>query len=328
MATIIEVAKHAGVSIASVSRVVNSSRSVSKDVTDRVTQACKELNYIPNTLAKSMRTRKSNYIGIIISDIADSFFTELYTTIQMKAKKEGYKTILINGPFLDLEDTIQNLYHWNIEGVIICFANPDRKWKSVLQRYEKNIPFVIMETVVSYENYSKVYVNVEEGMYAAVKYLIDKGHRRIAYFRGDMNLPDGRYDGYLRALKEAGIVLDKKIVIECEYDIAGGKSAVSKILLLRQRPTAIVTINDTIAFGAVKYMLENGIKIPEEISIIGFDDNPMAQITHPELSTVRIPIRTLADSAYTILMKNIKSANNRIYYDKIETELMLRETTT
>jgi DNA-binding LacI/PurR family transcriptional regulator len=327
MVDIKEVAKLASVSIASVSRVVNNSRSVSEEVRNKVNDALKELNYVPNTLAKSMRTQKSNYIGVIVSDIKDPFFAELYTIIENKVKESGYKTILINGPFDDVESTVQSLFHWNIEGVIICFSHIKGQWSDILRQYKKRIPFVIMETIEGKGDYNRVFIDVEEGMYRAVKYLINHGHKRIAYFRGNASLPDGRYKGYLRALEESEIDFDQDLLFECEYDIFGGQLAASELLSLKNKPSAIVTINDTIALGAMKFFLKNNIRIPEDISIIGFDDNMIAGLTYPELSTVRIPIKTLAVNATKILLKSLRNNNNKISNILIQTELILRETT-
>lgn len=322
-----DVAKLAGVSITTVSRVINNSENVSDKVRERVKRTMEELKYTPNTLAKTMRTQRSNYIGVIVSDISDPFFAELYGIIESVLNEYGYNSILLNSRHKDADQLIQSLYHWNIEGVIICFSYIIDKWDELVSRYPKKIPFVLLQTMDTKDNYNKIYINVEDGMYKAVKYLIQQGHTRIAYLRGDSSLPDGRYKGYLKALQDAGIEIDEKLLFECEYDMTAGQMAAASIINMERRPTGIVAVNDNVASGALKFFLKNGVNVPEDISIVGFDDNTIAKVTYPELTTVRIPIKDLGKSASKMILNSIKNQNANNSSLVLETELIIRGST-
>jgi len=274
-----------------------------------------------------MRTHKSNYIGVIVSNIADPFFAELYLIIDNIIKEYGYKTILFNSPYGQENQYFQSLYHWNIDGVIFCFNGNITEWYKLTKENKRNIPFVMIETSMNEIEYDRVLVNIEEGMYKAVKHLIKHGEHKVAFFGGTLDWPDPRIKGYVRALKEEGLEIDLSNIFQCDFSTFGGEMAAGEFLDLKDRPSAIVTVNDSIAFGAMKFFLRRGIRIPEDISIIGFDDNSLAKMSYPELSTVRIPIKTVGENASRLLINRIENKAKKSYSVTVSTELIIREST-
>ena len=288
----------------------------------------KEMNYKPNTLAKAMRTQKSNHIGVIISDITDPFFAELYIAIEEVVKKQGYKTILFNIYDGDPQEVCENLFNWNIDGAVFCFNGNVGKWDELTKDYPRKIPVVHIEDHLCEGLYDRVGVNIEEGMYQAVKHLTNQGLRSITFLGRRPGWPDPRSIGYKRALRDAGIEVNEKLMIECELDMYGGQSAAEELLNMENSPDAVVTVNDSIACGAIKHFLRRGIRIPEDISIIGYNDDVLAKMFYPELTTVRIPIKRVGQGAARILMKRIKNKEEKVMRLDVSTEFISRETTT
>lgn len=340
MYSIKDIAKMAGVSPSTVSRVINDSKKVNEETKMKINKIIRQVDYSPNPMAKAMRTKKSNFVGVIISDITDPFFSELYYIIWEYLAKYGYNALLINLPLDSYAnkktDIFYNLDYWNIAGMIFCFNSELYELNKIPSNGEKRIPFVIIGHSAEQNDQEGVFLNTEEGMYRAVKYFINQGEKRIAFFGGRKEWhgknntggwADPRLKGYKKALYEDNIKFDENLIFSCDLNLNGGQEAAEQFLNLKDRPSAIVTVNDGIAAGAIKFFLKNGIKVPQDISIFGFDDNLLAKASFPELSTVRVPSTLIGESAAKMLVNKINKRNRKFDRKTISTELVIRGTT-
>ncbi len=330
MAVIKDVAKLAGVSVASVSKVLNNAESVSDRTRGKIEAAIKELDYIPSTIARSMRTRKTNMIAVVVPDIIDDFFSNVFNFIKDAAQNLGYTPILYS-----IEDNIEILKNYlgkislvNFDGAIFCFLDEDE----VIDNFEKiqmQIPITLFSWNISNEKFSAVVTDVFEGEYRAARYLIDKGEKKIAFVGGPENsrISKQKFNGYAKAMREAGLEITDDYLFNGHYRYQTGYQAAIKFSRLAEMPTAVVAANDVIAAGLIKCFIKKGIRVPDDIRIIGFDNIPLASIYEPAISTISIPIEQMSREAVNLLVNKIKNrekANKTIIF---KNELLLRNST-
>jgi LacI family transcriptional regulator len=311
--TIKDVAIKAGVSITTVSHVVNKTRFVSKELCDRVFAAMEELNYHPNTLARSLRMGETKTIGLIIPDNSNPFFAELARIIEDIGFENGYSVILCNSDdILEKESAYINmLIAKQIDGVIFIAtgSNPGR----LTELIKRNIPVVVIDRNISNAAVDVVLVDNEKGGFDAVNYLLGLGHKRIACITGPSKLTPsiGRVKGYRKALKQAGIPVREYYIVSGDFRPLSGETATIYLLKLPEPPTAIFVCNDLMALGALRALRNAGLSVPKDISILGFDDIDLADEITPPLTTVAQPIAELATSAVEILIFRIQESMPR-----------------
>ncbi|MDD5603684.1 MAG: LacI family DNA-binding transcriptional regulator [Eubacteriales bacterium] len=330
MAVIKDVARLAGVSVASVSKVLNNAGSVSNKTREKIESAIKELDYIPSTIARSMRTRKTNMIAVVVPDIIDDFFANVFNYIKDAAQNLGYTPILYS-----IEDNIEMLKNYlgkislvNFDGAIFCFLDEDE----VISNFEKiqmQIPITLFSWNISNVKFSAVVTDVFEGEYKAARYLIEKGEKRIAFVGGPENsrISKQKFDGFAKAMREAGLEIKDDYLFNghCRYQT--GYQAAIRFSRLAEMPTAVVAAGDNFAAGLIKYFTRKGIKVPDDIKVIGFDNIPLASIYEPAISTVSIPIEQMSREAVNLLVNKItgrEKANRTIIF---KNELLIRNST-
>lgn len=309
MATIKDVAREAGVSIATVSRVINKSPKASKASVESVTKAMAQLGYRPNAAAKALVSQSSNTVGVLVSDVSDPFFGTLVKSVDSVAHEHG-KHILIGNGYHDPEQerkAIELLINNRCEALVIHskglsdeellgYAN-EVKGLVVINRH---IP-EIAERCISLDNY--------KGAYLATEYLIRHGHKKIACVASSHNIEDSnqRVEGYLAALRENNISLPDNYIEYGEPDSDGGEVAMTNLLTKSVDITAVVAYNDYMAAGALSVLDENGLKVPEQISMMGFDDGLIARYVSPRLTTIRYPIAMMAERAAHLALNLAKA---------------------
>ena len=306
--TIKDVAKEARVSVTIVSRVLSNYGSFSEESKSEVLKAVEKLNYKPDVIARSLRTKKSKAIGVIVSDIVTFFFTTLVRGIEDVANQGNYSVILCNSD----EDPIKEreylsaLYERGIDGLIISPSPGNDSYLKKLAR--GGTPLVLVDRKIKGLRVPMVMVDNESGAYEAISYLISLGHQRIGIITGlkGTSTSEERLAGYERALKEHHLSQDPELIKAGDYRREKAKEAAEEFLRMKNPPTALFVSNEPMASGVLLALRENKVKIPEEMSIIGFDDPVWAPLTNPALTTVSQPSYSMGTLACQTLLKEIK----------------------
>lgn len=324
MATLSDVAKHAGVSTMTVSRYVNESGYVSKETADRIEKAIAATGYHPNAIARSLVTKKTNTLGLVIASIADPFYPKLVLGAEDAAYECGTSIILCNVEGkAELEFFINLLISKCVDGIIFAYLNLTDEHVKLL--HANGIPFSMIDNQSENQSGMNVRSNDYLGAKAATEYLIQKGHKRIALMRGPLEddvfdhepgfeetyqfpLWQGRTDGFMDAIQCAGIDMPSEYIQYARglstENVEGGRRAMLKLMTLSQPPTAIFCENDLMAIGAYKAAGEIGIKIPEDVSIMGYDGLDFSGYLNPELSTMDLPKYEMGRAAVFQLIRS------------------------
>lgn len=336
-ASIVDVAKLAGVSVASASRVLsNSSYPVSPDTQRKVLAAAKELNYVPNFLARNLRAQRSNLVAVLVGDNADPYFAEITRGVEEVVNASGYLTIICNtdrDPSREL-NYLRILQDYRVDGVIFAAGALDDP--GYTGQLEKAVQSMMARgtTVIALSQHTLQIPSVQAdnlgGARAMTRHLIELGHRRIAFVMGPPNITvaNARLDGYRAAVAEAGIPLDPTLLLPGNFDRQGGEQAAKIIAEMpaQQRPGAIFAANDETAFGLLGAFHRLGWQVPRDISICGFGDLPMAEDMAPALTTVHIGLRELGRTGARRLLAQFTNEQFP-YLEVVPTTIIERETT-
>lgn len=310
MTTIRNVAEKAGVSITTVSHVINGTRYVSDELIQRVHAAMDELNYRPNVLARGLRRGDTRTIGLVVPDNSNPFFAEVARVIEDVGFKNGYSVILCNSDDdLSKEAAYLNvLIAKQVDGVIFIAAGSE--YEHLLELTGRNIPVVVVDREIEHALADIILVDNELGGYEAAKYLVDLGHKKIACITGPSEVTPsaGRVQGYRRALEEAGIPLRQDYVTAGDFHFQGGEAAMVRLLELEDPPTAVFACNDWMAVGTFRAVRKAGKQIPKDVSIVGFDDIQLASVVNPTLTTIAQPISDMATMAAELLITRMQNS--------------------
>ncbi len=310
--TLKQIAEEVGVSVNTVSRAINDKPDVSKETRQKVLEAAKRLGYVPNRSALSLRKQKTHIVGVIIEDNANPFWAEVLRGIESAAKSHGYHVILVNTSreYQNEVEGIKMLLERRVDGLLI--APNQEKYDDIYQLIEmENIPFVIMgRHIKEFEklNIPMIYSNEVKGGYMATQYLIKRGCRRIAFIGAQPynTASIERCKGYKKALKEAGIKIDRSLIKTGGIEIKGGYDSTMSLIEKKKQFDGVFAYNDLMAFGVLKALRESGLKVPEDVKVIGYDDIPYTTIVTPPLPTIRIKKREMGEKAFKILINKEK----------------------
>jgi LacI family transcriptional regulator len=327
-----DVAALARVSIATVSRTINYIPTVDPALAARVWKAVEELNYFPNTQARALVSGKSKLLGLIVSEITNPFFPELIHEFEQVAIARGYEILIgsTNYEPKTMERCARRMLERKVDGVAIMTFGVE---EFVLDRFTaENIPITFIEAGAHRPNSDTLAVDYRAGIHEAVQHLAVLGHRRIGFISGPLSLHSAalRKQAFLDSLKSVGIAVNPDWLIEGNHTLDGGRDAMKKILANPDRPTAIMCSNDLTAIGVQHALFEANLKVPDDFSIIGFDDVHLAEYTIPPLTTVRMSCRELAEGAVKSLLSHIQPVDGRTGSagkSVIQTRLIVRQTT-
>jgi len=323
-----EVAKRAKVSTATVSRTINGSEKVKPATAAHVRQVIEELNFFPNTHARTLVSGKSHILGLIISDITNPFFPDLVKSFEDEAVQRGKEVIIGNTDYNPrrMAGCIRRMVERKVDGVAIMTSESDPDLVAELTR--RNIPTVFMDTGKPGPHCANIRVDYGQGIQEAVEHLIALNHRRIAFITGPMNLASAetRCSTFVSLLKAHGL-LDQSLIEKGNHRIEGGAMAMRNFLRLPRRPTAVIASNDLTAIGALGAVHEMGLRVPEDISLIGFDDIAFAHLTNPPLTTILLSRRQLATVALAALDGLIQGKKDSLVDLRIPTHLVMRSST-
>jgi LacI family transcriptional regulator len=329
MTTIKDVALHAGVSVTTVSHVVNATRFVSKSASQRVNDAISELKYVPSALARSLKNNRTHTIGMMIPNCSNPFFAELIRGIEDTCFAANFNVILCNS---DDDSNKQRKYirvlkEKQVDGLIVFSSGGDSELSNLLREIE--MPQILLDREVDHVNADLVEVDHEAGAWIATRHLIDLGHRRIACITGPLELAPARQRlfGYRRALSEAGFGITPAWEIDGGFTSEMGYTAMQRMLVLGQTPTAVFASNDLMAIGAICAATAHGLKVPTDISVIGFDDIALAAYSSPPLTTVVQPKHQLGSMAARLLIERIDNPDHVVRREILQPTLCLRKST-
>jgi LacI family transcriptional regulator len=327
MPTIREVAQHAQVSVATVSHVINRTRFVDPETQERVRQAIEALGYRPNMLARSLRRRETRTIGLIVPDNANPFFAEFARVIEDAGFAEGYSVILCNSDRSETKEEtyIDVLLAKQVDGLIIMSLT-DRV--DLLQRVlDAAVPLVVVDRKLTDLAVSQVFIANEQGGYLAGRYLLELGHRRVGCIGGpsDGNPSWDRVLGFARALAEAGAPLPGGAIVPGDFRYSGGEAGMRTLLERDPKLTAVFASNDLMAIGAVCALRRAGLRVPEDVSVIGFDNILQASTMNPPLTTIEQPINELGQATARLLLDQILKRTTDVVRMTIPTSLVVRD---
>lgn len=339
-ATLSDVAQEAGVTPMTVSRVINDNGYVSDKTRERVMRAVKEMNYRQNGLARNLRRQKTETIGLVLGDISNPYSTELARAIRETLISKNYNLFICISEHSAKEDIVafESFGNHIVDGIIVATRSNKEGDEYLREIVESNLPVVLIGRDFQHDSVDYVSANNFDGGFEATQHLIDLGHTRIGFIGANLNYGGSlkRLQGYLKALKKNKIPIDERLITgrkELIAEVPGysteeiGYESIKRLLALPNRPTAVFARNDFTAIGAMTAIKEIGLRIPEDIAIVGFDDIPLAVHTSPALTTVRQPMYLQGQIAAEMLLERIKD-NSLSRREKIlNCELIVREST-
>jgi LacI family transcriptional regulator len=325
-----DVAKRAAVSIATVSRAVNGITSVDPELAKRVWKAVEEVGYVPNPQARALVSGRSRMLGLIVSEITNPFFPELVQEFENLAVAQGYEVMIgsTNYDPVRTELLIRRMLQRNVDGVaVMTFGIEEDLIKKLV---ESEFPLVFVDAGPKLPNIRVLKVNYGEGIREAVQHLAALGHRTIAFISGPLRLRSAvlRRDAFLTSMAELGLKAPAGHIVEGDHTMEGGIAAIERLVAHAQLPTAIVCSNDMTAIGVLHGLYRTTHKVPDDISVVGFDDIHLAQFMLPPLTTVQMSCKHLAAAAVQALRAGIEPDHPRAGQKEwpIPTHLVVRQT--
>jgi len=325
--TIREVALRAGVSYQTVSRVINNSPDVAEATREHVLRVIAELDYHPNAQAVSLSRNRTDIVGIIVDTVTSTFFAQTIDGVAKALRRRGRFMLLAtveDATQFDVIDTLQRSRR--IDGLIIVL--PLANSLSLSRLTPSRVPIVHVDLQYDMDVYG-ITVDNYHGAYLATEHLISLGHRRIGIITGRSDIPVGqlRLDGYTAALRDYGIPFDPALAARGDFSFASGIAGAERLLALDPRPTAIFACNDLMAIGTLHVAARNGLRIPADLSVIGFDDTPEAALACPPLTTMRQPLHAMGEMAADLVCRLIDGEQPERMHVTVKTELIVRSST-
>ena len=323
-----DLAAQLGVSIATVSRALRNSHEVGEELRAKVQKLAKELNYRPNPFAQSLRSEAPKVIGVVVPNLVTHYYSAVLDGIEDYASKEGYSVIAINSheDYLKEERAIDNFINMHVEGIIACLSQDTVDYSHFEEIHKMGIPLVFFARTCLPELFSQVVANGAEAAEQATLHLIDAGSKRVAFLGGPnhLDMVRRRKHGYLEALKQRRLPIDRDIIICDKIDFECSREAALKILSSDNRPDAILAFNDIITYAAFDAIKTLGLRIPEDVAIIGFTDTDASAFVTPKLSSIEDQSHKTGAVACELLMRII-GGDPKIYKEIVPMILKIRE---
>lgn len=304
--TIYDVAREAGVSMATVSRVVNGNPNVKPATRKKVLDIIKKLGYRPNAVARGLASKKTTTVGVVIPDISNAFYSEVTRGIEDIATMYHYNIILSNSDLQQEKELrlIETLLEKQVDGLLFLGGLVTEEHRNIFS--QANVPIVLAATKDEKQQLPSVLIDQKQAAFEATSILIQEGNERIALISGPLtDTVKGypRYLGYKEAILEAGMELDDSLISIGDYRYKSGYESMISLLKLEKRPTAVFVVSDEMAVGAIHAIQDSGLKVPEDISVMGFHNIPLASQVRPLLSSVSVPMYDIGAVAMRLLTK-------------------------
>lgn len=323
-----DLADKLGVSIATVSRALRNSHEVGEEMTQKVKKLAKELNYRPNPFAQSLRKEAPRVIGVIVPNLVTHYYAAVFDGIEDYASKLGYSVISSNS-HEDHEreaQALDNFLNMHVEGIIACLAQDTTDYSHFEQLHEMGVPLVFFARCCLEDMFSQVVGNGDVAAQEATQHMIETGSRRVAFIGGPnhLDMVRRRKHGYLEALRENRIPIDRDLVVCDKIDFDVARKATLRLLEGENPPDAILAFNDIITYAAFDAIKSKGLRIPEDVAIIGFTDGDTAAFVTPRLSAIMDQAHVQGTKACQLLMKSI-NGDEKIYKEVVPMILKIRE---
>ncbi|MGO4095044.1 substrate-binding domain-containing protein [Vibrio cholerae] len=327
MATMKDIARLAGVSTSTVSHVINKSRFVSDEIAERVNNAAQQLNYAPSALARSLKMNRTKTIGMLVTTSTNPFFGEVVKGVERSCYHQGYNLILCNteGDNQRMKASINTLLQKRVDGLLLMCSTLEGERLDVFDRYP-DIPIVVMDWGPILFASDKIQDNSLQGGYMAAKHLIECGHKEIGCITGPLirHQAQMRYEGYKRALAEAGIAINPDWIVESDFECEGGYQAFEKLYQRGKLPSALFISNDMMAMGVIQAASQRGLRVPDDLSLIGYDDVHIAKFMTPALTTIHQPKYRLGKAAVDTLLYRLENPDTTAQVVQLEPTLVVR----
>lgn len=331
--TLKDIANELGVSMGTVSRALKDYPGISEKTKTAVKELAKKLKYRPNPLALNLKSQRSKIIGVVCPKIFHTFFSEVISGIMETADKQGYTVILVqtNESYKKEVKETEVLFDSPLEGLLISSTFETTNYDHVRKFLDFGIPVVQYDRITEELETSKIHVDDYEGSYVATKHLIDQGCKRIALVRGKLiPLIQSRLEGFKKALEDSGLKFDESMVLETKTsEIEEGIELAESLMKLPSKPDAVFSFADVTALGLIKGLKAMGVKIPQEVAVVGFNDSTMSTLIEPALTTVSQPAFEMGKKSAKILLREIEVVKNDddpiIVETILKTQLVVRE---
>jgi len=323
------IAKIAGVSSATVSRVINGSDLVRPETAERVRRVIADTKFVPNGSATTLKYGRSNSYGLIIPDMTNPFFSEFIRSFEgiLVAKRQDMFMALTDHHASRMKDTIHRMLVRQVDGVALLASEIETEPIETLIR--NRVPLVTMDRRLVGQGLSDVSVHYLSGLTQAIEHLSQLRHQRIGYIGGSagLTISDHRIDAFVKAMEKSRLKVDRRLVVAGNYRVSGGEAGMTELLSMKDRPTAVVAANDLTAIGALRVLHRQGLSVPQDMSLIGFDDIELCDAFDPPLTSIRLPRQEMAEKFATALESSAKDphAPGKIY--SIKTSLVVRGST-
>ncbi|MCF6333851.1 MAG: LacI family transcriptional regulator [Draconibacterium sp.] len=328
--TIHDIAKKLNFSASTISRALNDNPLISDGTRNLIKKTAKEMGYRPNTMAANFRTKKTNTIGVIVPLINRHFFSSVISGIEEVAYTQGFAvTISQSNDNFEKEDKIAHtLFANRVDGLILSIGMETTTFDHIKLFSDRKIPVVFFDRIVDEIKAHKIVVNDFEGGYKATKHLIDQGAKNIVHIGGPLNLKiyQDRQEGFCRAINESSLELDESSIINTNLTRAEGTKTIEKLIKGGKKLDAIFCGNDTTALSVIIYLQKNGIKVPDDILIVGFSNEPFSEVVTPSISTIKQPGFSMGQTAARLLINQINNKQKITDFKTITmpTELIIR----
>jgi DNA-binding LacI/PurR family transcriptional regulator len=328
-ATIKDIARILNISTSTVSRALTGQTNISTKTKKEILELAERLDYEPNSIALSLKQRRTNIIGVIIPETENKFYAKAISGIQQIATKHGYNVMICQShESYEIEKkNVQTLVSNRVDGLIIALSSETKNYEHLEKIHQKGFPIVFFDRICEELATSNVVCDNYEGMIRATTHLIQVGCKRIAHIAGPQNLYDcrRRYEGYLEALKRENLKIDKDLIIFSNFDKENVKNYTAQLLDLKQPPDAILAINDSTAVEMMYIIKKRGLKVPEDIAIIGFNNDYVSSFVEPPLTSIEFHPFEVGKIAALILVKNLKREKFISEEKVVKSQLIIRE---
>lgn len=322
-----DVARAAGVSVTSVSRVLNQEQYVSEEIKRKVNQAIKDLGYTPSHIARSLKRKKTNLIGVIVSNITSNFFSTILSSIEETVDQHHYNLVVCNiMENLDKElRYLQTFQEMRVDGIIIMHEKANDDIRHFL--HQTKIPVIFSASPVD-PAFPGVTVDDFSAVYDAIRFLGDLGHQKIAFIGGDLaDVSSGqkRYEGYLKAMEDIGLPIEQRWIRFGDYQVKSGYEQMKSILQEGSRPTAVFAASDDMALGAMNCLHDCGFQVPEQMSVMGFDGSQLTELARPRLTSMQQPIAMIGRLSVELLLEAIQNPARPATITTVPHQLVIRD---
>jgi len=325
--TIFDIARASGVSYSTVSRALSGYEFVKPSTREKVLGTARALGYVPNQQARSLAGGRSNMIGVLVPALSNSYISEIIQGIDEELARSGYNIILYTTHRHHGTESkyVATMLNGGAEGLLLVVPLLSPSYMDAL--LQQAVPFVLIDQQDTTCHCSSVTATNWQGAYEATRYLISLGHERIGFITGleGLSSTSDRLEGYRDALKDAGLPLIKELIQPGDFLVQGGITATHTLLALPDPPTAIFASNDMSAFGALEAIREHGWRVPDDISLVGFDDIPQSLLIYPKLTTVHQPLAEMGRQAVCLLLESLEDPGSAIRQVVLPTELVVRD---